>query len=92
MLTASLQCIAELRGKAQYFAKSGLIPTYDGPRNSIVKSDSYIDETLREELARAFVTLQPSRQGALTGIQGATASSKIWFIRPCILSFSVRYD
>ncbi|KAK4074422.1 hypothetical protein Purlil1_12962 [Purpureocillium lilacinum] len=58
-------CIAELRGKVQYFAKSGLIPTYDGPRNSIVKSDSYIDETLREELARAFRDLAAEQAGSI---------------------------
>ncbi|KAF4470972.1 hypothetical protein FALBO_2113 [Fusarium albosuccineum] len=51
-------CIAELRNKATYFSSSGLIPTYDGPENSIVKSDSYIGDALRAKLIKSFHILR----------------------------------
>ncbi|KAG5808941.1 hypothetical protein H9Q74_008892 [Fusarium xylarioides] len=50
-------CIKELRGKARYFAQSGLIPTLNGPGNTIIKSDSFINETLHRDLNRACDTL-----------------------------------
>ncbi|KAI1024261.1 hypothetical protein LB504_005120 [Fusarium proliferatum] len=50
-------CIQELRGKARYFEKSGLIPTLDGPGNTIIKSDSLIDKSLHRDLNRACYTL-----------------------------------
>ncbi|KAJ4264300.1 hypothetical protein NW762_005496 [Fusarium torreyae] len=51
-------CIEELRSKAKYFVSSGLIPTLDGPRNTIVKSDSYIDQSVHQDLIRSFDTLR----------------------------------
>ncbi|KAF4965613.1 hypothetical protein FSARC_6600 [Fusarium sarcochroum] len=51
-------CINELRGKAKYFVNSGLIPTLDGPRNTIVKSDSYIEVSLHQELSKSFDILR----------------------------------
>ncbi|KAM0346266.1 hypothetical protein ACHAPU_005693 [Fusarium lateritium] len=51
-------CIEELCGKAAYFVKSGLIPTLDGPRNTVVKSDSLIDETLHQDLKKACAELR----------------------------------
>ncbi|KAJ3459762.1 hypothetical protein MRS44_015835 [Fusarium solani] len=51
-------CIAELRNKAKYFATSGLIPTFDSAGNSIVKSDSYIENSLHDKLMQAFDALR----------------------------------
>ncbi|ENH75536.1 hypothetical protein FOC1_g10005510 [Fusarium oxysporum f. sp. cubense race 1] len=56
-------CVEELRGKARYFAQSGLIPTLDGPGNTIIKSDSFIDENLRRDLNRACYTLWKDQEG-----------------------------
>ncbi|KAF9771346.1 hypothetical protein IL306_011005 [Fusarium sp. DS 682] len=50
-------CIQELQGKARYFEQTGLIPTLDGPRNTIIKSDSYIDDALHRDLNRACYML-----------------------------------
>ncbi|UKZ52594.1 hypothetical protein TrVGV298_006375 [Trichoderma virens] len=51
-------CIAELRNKAAYFAKTGLIPTLDSAGNTIVKSDDLMNAQLRDELVQAFETLR----------------------------------
>ncbi|KAK2930715.1 Protein of unknown function DUF4246 [Fusarium oxysporum f. sp. vasinfectum] len=56
-------CVEELRGKAMYFAQSGLIPTFDGPGNTIIKSDSFIDENLHQDLNRACYTLWKDQEG-----------------------------
>ncbi|KAL9562711.1 hypothetical protein ACKAV7_013275 [Fusarium commune] len=53
----------KLRGKARYFAQSGLIPTLDGPGNTIIKSGSFIDETLHRDLDRACYTLWKDQEG-----------------------------
>ncbi|KAH6951398.1 hypothetical protein DER45DRAFT_587207 [Fusarium avenaceum] len=55
-------CIEELRSKAQYYVSSGLIPTLDGPDNTVVKSDSYIKEALRQDLKKAFDVLRREQQ------------------------------
>ncbi|RFU79345.1 hypothetical protein TARUN_2881 [Trichoderma arundinaceum] len=51
-------CIAELRNKAAYFVKTGMIPTLDSAGNTIVKSDTLISSGLRDELIKAFETLR----------------------------------
>ncbi|KAH7153913.1 hypothetical protein DER46DRAFT_627874 [Fusarium sp. MPI-SDFR-AT-0072] len=48
---------------AAYFAQSGLIPTLDGPGNTIIKSGSFIDETLHRDLDRACYTLWKDQEG-----------------------------
>ncbi|KAF5680034.1 hypothetical protein FHETE_577 [Fusarium heterosporum] len=55
-------CIEELRGKAAYFVKSGLIPTLDGPQDTVIKSDSFIDETLHRDLNKACSDLRQEQQ------------------------------
>lgn len=51
------QVLGELRKKAEYFEKTGLIPTLDvGP--SVVKSDTIVPQDLHEEIRRAFDTLR----------------------------------
>ncbi|RTE78942.1 hypothetical protein BHE90_006536 [Fusarium euwallaceae] len=49
-------CIKELRAKAEFFRKSGLIPTLDAT-STVVKSDSFIDNSLHDSLRGAFVKL-----------------------------------
>ncbi|PNP74312.1 hypothetical protein FNYG_12361 [Fusarium nygamai] len=56
-------CIQGLRGKARYSEKSGLIPTLDGPGNTIIKSDSFINESLHRDLNRACFTLWKDQEG-----------------------------
>ncbi|CVK95957.1 uncharacterized protein FMAN_13879 [Fusarium mangiferae] len=56
-------CIQELRGKARYFEKSGLIPTLDGPGNMIIKSDSLVDKSLHRDLNKACYTLLKDQEG-----------------------------
>ncbi|KAL7930104.1 hypothetical protein V8C35DRAFT_324538 [Trichoderma chlorosporum] len=51
-------CLAELRNKATYFAKTGLIPTFDSAGNAIVKSDTLMSSQLQDELMQAFETLR----------------------------------
>ncbi|KAF4435552.1 hypothetical protein FACUT_7083 [Fusarium acutatum] len=46
-----------------YFEKSGLIPSLDGPGNTIVKSDSFINESLHRDLNRACYTLWKDQEG-----------------------------
>lgn len=49
-------CIKELRAKAEFFRKSGLIPTLDAS-STVVKSDSFIDSSLHDSLRAAFIKL-----------------------------------
>ncbi|KAJ4324576.1 hypothetical protein N0V84_003855 [Fusarium piperis] len=49
-------CIKELRVKAEFFQRSGLIPTLDAS-STVVKSDSFIDSSLHDSLRAAFVKL-----------------------------------
>ncbi|CAF3573862.1 unnamed protein product [Fusarium graminearum] len=50
-------CIQELRAKAKFFEKTGLVPTLDGSA-SVVKADGYIDDSLRQSLQAAFTKLK----------------------------------
>ncbi|KFA54266.1 hypothetical protein S40293_07830 [Stachybotrys chartarum IBT 40293] len=50
-------CIQELRAKAEYYKKTGLIPTLDASA-TVVKSDVLVDKQLHEQLQAAFATLQ----------------------------------
>ncbi|EKJ69289.1 hypothetical protein FPSE_10542 [Fusarium pseudograminearum CS3096] len=50
-------CIQELRAKAKFFEKTGLVPTLDASA-SVVKADGYIDESLRQSLQAAFTKLK----------------------------------
>lgn len=54
----TMQCIAELRLKAKYFAEKGLVPTLDSASYCAVKSDKLLSEELRIELTEAFDTLR----------------------------------
>ncbi|CAG9982962.1 unnamed protein product [Clonostachys byssicola] len=56
-------CIQELRAKAKYFEKTGLVPTLDASA-AVCKSDTLIDEALRDELRAAFVKLQAEQESA----------------------------
>ncbi|KAK5991331.1 hypothetical protein PT974_09612 [Cladobotryum mycophilum] len=56
-------CIAELRDKAGYFAKSGLIPTLDAGGNTIVKADCLMESSLCDELIKAIDTLRRDQEG-----------------------------
>ncbi|KAI1049620.1 hypothetical protein LB505_014275 [Fusarium chuoi] len=46
-----------------YLEKSGLIPTLDGPGNTIIKSDSFIDGKLHRDINRACYTLRKDQEG-----------------------------
>ncbi|KAH7324422.1 hypothetical protein B0I35DRAFT_467262 [Stachybotrys elegans] len=50
-------CIKELRAKAEFFKVTGLILTLDASA-SIVKSDTLVDETLKQQLRQAFAKIQ----------------------------------
>ncbi|KAH6979175.1 hypothetical protein EDB82DRAFT_247320 [Fusarium venenatum] len=50
-------CIKELRAKAKFFEKTGLIPTLDASA-SVVKADGYIDDSLHQNLQAAFAKLK----------------------------------
>ncbi|KAH7140604.1 hypothetical protein EDB81DRAFT_655028 [Dactylonectria macrodidyma] len=54
-------CINELRAKAQFFQKTGLIPTLDASA-SIVKSDTIVDESLHNALRAAFCGLEEDQK------------------------------
>ncbi|KAH7144595.1 hypothetical protein B0J13DRAFT_595977 [Dactylonectria estremocensis] len=54
-------CIKELRAKAQYFEKTGLIPTLDASA-SAVKSDTIVDESLHNALRIAFYRLEEDQK------------------------------
>ncbi|CAG9948297.1 unnamed protein product [Clonostachys rosea f. rosea IK726] len=56
-------CIQELRAKSKHFEKTGLIPTLDASA-AVCKSDTLIDEALRDELRAAFVKLQAEQKSA----------------------------
>ncbi|KAK3690210.1 hypothetical protein B0T22DRAFT_499692 [Podospora appendiculata] len=51
-------CIAELRDKAAFFKKTGLIHALDSDGNTIVKSDVQVGADLQERLRLAFEKLQ----------------------------------
>ncbi|KAI1089855.1 hypothetical protein F5B19DRAFT_484951 [Rostrohypoxylon terebratum] len=50
-------CIEELRSKAKYYEKSGLIPTLDACA-SVVKADNLVPADLQESLRKAFEELK----------------------------------
>lgn len=52
----------ELRGKARYYEKTGLIPTLDASA-AVVKSDSLVPDSLRDALRHAFARLQDDQAG-----------------------------
>ncbi|PTB75248.1 hypothetical protein M440DRAFT_1439803 [Trichoderma longibrachiatum ATCC 18648] len=56
-------CIAELRNKAAYYVKTGLIPTLDSAGNTIVKSDTFVSDQLWDELKTSFETLRADQAG-----------------------------
>lgn len=67
LLTAQQQCIEELRCKAKHFEKTGLIFTLNSSRasdaesnevNTVIKSDSLVDEELRQAFIAAFEKLR----------------------------------
>ncbi|KAF4947842.1 hypothetical protein FGADI_10121 [Fusarium gaditjirri] len=60
---AAFDYVKELRGKSRYFTQSGLIPTLDGPGNTIIKSGSFIDEALHRDINRAYYTLWKDQEG-----------------------------
>lgn len=55
------QCIRELRAKAKYFNKTGLIPTLDAAA-SVAKSDTLVDESLHNALRAAFCKLEEDQK------------------------------
>jgi hypothetical protein len=57
------QLIEELRSKARYFEKSGLIPTLDASA-SVAKSDKAVPPELHEALCRAFDRLKRDQLSA----------------------------
>ncbi|KAF9774553.1 hypothetical protein IL306_007417 [Fusarium sp. DS 682] len=54
-------CIKELRVKAKFFEKTGLIPTLDA-NATVIKSDTFIDETLHKRLQSAFAKLKDEQR------------------------------
>ncbi|KAF4965724.1 hypothetical protein FSARC_6507 [Fusarium sarcochroum] len=54
-------CIKELRAKAKFFEKTGLIPTIDAWATA-VKSDTSIDESLHHHLQAAFAKLKQDQK------------------------------
>jgi hypothetical protein len=57
------KCVHELRDKARYYEKSGLIPTLDA-RASVVKSDKFVSLELQAELRNAFDTLKADQKAS----------------------------
>ncbi|KAK8112328.1 uncharacterized protein PG998_008785 [Apiospora kogelbergensis] len=51
-------CIQELRLKAEYFQKTGLVPTLDAVDNCVVKSDVLVNQSLKSEMVAAFAKLR----------------------------------
>ncbi|OAL06822.1 hypothetical protein IQ06DRAFT_311930 [Phaeosphaeriaceae sp. SRC1lsM3a] len=56
-------CIKELRSKAKYFEKTGIIPTLEACA-SVAKSDTLVSRELHEALRSAFDKLKVDQQGA----------------------------
>ncbi|KAH7355962.1 hypothetical protein BKA66DRAFT_574864 [Pyrenochaeta sp. MPI-SDFR-AT-0127] len=56
-------CIEELRSKARYYEKTGIIPTLDACA-SVVKSDSLVSADLQDALRRAFDRLKADHQAS----------------------------
>ncbi len=57
VLTPRAKCIEELRSKALYYEKSGIIPTLDAYA-SVAKSDKLVASDLHQQLRDAFEKLQ----------------------------------
>ncbi|KAK7428198.1 hypothetical protein QQZ08_005264 [Neonectria magnoliae] len=54
-------CIKELRAKAEYFKKTGVIPTLDAAA-SVAKSDALVDAGLHDALRAAFAKLKDEQK------------------------------
>jgi hypothetical protein len=54
------QCVRELRNKARYYEKSGLIPTLDACA-TVVKSDKLVSPELLDELSKGFDKLKANQ-------------------------------
>jgi hypothetical protein len=57
------KCVQELRSKAKYFERTGLIPTFDACA-SVVKSDQIVPSDLHQALRNAFETLKNDQMSA----------------------------
>ncbi|KAI1423131.1 hypothetical protein F5Y12DRAFT_716640 [Xylaria sp. FL1777] len=57
-------CIQELRGKAQHFAKTGIVPTLDPGVAAVAKSDSLVEPALMNALRKAFDRLKEDQAGS----------------------------
>jgi hypothetical protein len=56
------QCIQELKQKAQFFQKTGLIYTLNADANAVIKSDSLVSYDLHNQFQLAFKKLQAEQQ------------------------------
>ncbi|KAG5744564.1 hypothetical protein H9Q69_011576 [Fusarium xylarioides] len=54
-------CIKELRVKAKFFERTGLIPALDA-NATVIKSDTFIDDTLHQRLRKAFAKLKDEQR------------------------------
>lgn len=48
------QCISELKCKARYFARTGLVFTLNAESNQVIKSDTIVPETFRQAFISTF--------------------------------------
>ena len=52
------QCIAELRCKAEFFKKTGLVFTLDADKRNMIKSDTVVSASVQQALRDAFDQLR----------------------------------
>lgn len=77
--TDVLQCIEELRYKADLYEKTGIIPILDAT-SCVLKSDNIIPDELKAELRRAVAPLEDIPESQKTGIQGLMVQCLTWYI------------
>ncbi len=68
IINNQLQCIQELREKARYFEKTGYVPTLDAIGRVIIKSDTLVEDGLRQELVALFKKLRSDQSTSDAGL------------------------
>lgn len=61
ILPVVYQCISEMRNKAAYFKKTGLVITLDSDINNVVKSDGIVTAELHQALRASFNKLHAAQ-------------------------------
>ncbi|KFA52316.1 hypothetical protein S40293_00605 [Stachybotrys chartarum IBT 40293] len=89
-------CIRELRVKAAYVQRTGLVPTLDALERAVVKSDSLVGQGLKTRLRDIFSQLRADQQSKGLDWHPRTNETVLDLVHPSLYPFvygtSIPYD